>query len=163
MNKTVLAICLSAIMAGAVSAQAQTAPAMPAPATPAPAAPAAPGAPAAAAPAAPAAAPTSPVSTPSMEGPLAVNLKPESFDIPDFGKIYVSGAVTAIALSDTPRFYGEKTAISDISNAQVFVQKVDGAFQFFVDAGAYSFPTVGVPYTRAGDTVSNTYGPLPVG
>ena len=25
-------------------------------------------------------------------GPLTVNLKPESFDIPDFGKIYVSGA-----------------------------------------------------------------------
>src|SRR5580704_4752607 len=64
-------------------------------------------APAAAA-AAPAAAPTSPVSTPSMEGPLTVNLKPESFDIPDFGKIYVSGALTAIALGDTPPFFGEK-------------------------------------------------------
>ena len=123
----------------------------------------APAAPAAAAPAAPAAAPTSPVSTPSMEGPLSVNLKPESFDIPDFGKIYVSGAVTAIALSDTPRFAGEKSAIADISNAQVFVQKVDGAFQFFVDAGAYSFPTVGVPYLTAGNTNSATFGALPLG
>jgi hypothetical protein len=41
---------------------------------------------------------------------------------------------------------GEKR-IADVSNAQVFIQKVDGAFQFFLDAGAYSFPTVGVPYT----------------
>jgi len=98
-----------------------------------------------------------------MEGPLTVNVKPESFDIPDFGKIYVSGAVTAIALSDTPRFFGEKSGIADISNAQVFVQKVDGAFQFFLDAGTYSFPTVGVPYITSGNMNSLTFGPLPVG
>jgi hypothetical protein len=149
-----LVCALSALTVQAL-AQATTPP--PTPAAPAAAAPAAPAA------AAPAAAPTSPVSTPSMEGPLAVNLKPESFDIPDFGKIYVSGAVTAIALSDTPRFYGEKSGIADISNAQVFVQKVDGAFQFFADAGAYSFPTIGVPYTTAGNTNSATFGALPLG
>lgn len=96
-----------------------------------------------------------------MEGPLSVNVKPESFDIPDFGKIYVSGALTAIAFADTPLFPGEKNGYADISNAQIFVQKVDGAFQFFIDAGAYSFPTVGVPYTEAGNTMSNTYGALP--
>ena len=117
-----------------------------------------PAAPAAAAPAAP----TSPVSTPSMEGPLTVNVKPESFDIPDFGKIYVSGAVTAIALSDISKFAGQKDYYGDISNAQVFVQKVDGVAQFFLDAGAYSFPTVGVPYTTAGNTNSATFGALPV-
>jgi hypothetical protein len=98
-----------------------------------------------------------------MEGPLAVNLKPESFDVPDFGKIYVSGALTAIALADTPTFFGEKNAYGDISNAQIFVQKVDGAFQFFLDGGAYSFPTVGVPYSEAGTTMNNTFGALPVG
>src|ERR1035438_4368011 len=164
-NMMLRALCIGAVSLWAASARAQTATTTaPATAAPAAAAPVAPGAPAAAAlPVAPAAAPTSPVSTPSMAGPLAVNLKPESFDIPDFGKIYVSGAVTAIALSDTPRFYGEKSVISDISNAQVFVQKVDGAFQFFLDAGAYSFPTVGVPYTTAGNTNSATFGALPIG
>jgi hypothetical protein len=40
---------------------------------------------------------------------------------------------------------------------------VDGAFQFFLDAGAYSFPTVGVPYATASTTMSNTFGALPVG
>jgi len=97
-----------------------------------------------------------------MEGPLAVNLKPESFDVPDFGKIYVSGAVTAIALADTPYPSSEKGAYADLSNAQVFVQKVDGAFQFFLDAGTYSFPTVGVPYTESGSTNTATFGALPL-
>jgi len=158
MNKKKLyPLYLSALALCAVSASAQSTTTTTTTTT-APAAPAA-----AAAPAAPAAAPTSPVSTPSMEGPLTVNVKPESFAIPDFGTIYVSGAVTAIALADTPKFYGEKDAISDISNAQVFVQKVDGEFQFFVDVGAYSFPTVGVPYTTAGNTNSATFGALPIG
>src|ERR1700684_489706 len=135
MNKKLYPLSLCALSLCVSIARAQTPP--PTTTTPAPAAPAAaaPPPPAAPAPAAPAAAPTSPVSTPSMEGPLAINVKPESFDIPDFGKIYVSGAVTAIALADTPTFLGEKSGIADLSNAQVFVQKVDGAFQFFLDAG----------------------------
>jgi hypothetical protein len=97
-----------------------------------------------------------------MEGPLTTNVKPLSFAIPDFGTIYVTGAVTAIALGDTPKFFGEKDAISDISNAQVFIQKVDGEFQFFLDAGVYSFPTVGVPYTTSGNTNALTFGPVPM-
>ena len=154
MNKKLypLYLCALALCAASASAQSTTTTTT----TAAPAAPAA-----AAAPAAPAAAPTSPVSTPSMEGPLSVNVKPESFDTP-LGKIYVSGAVTAIALADTPTFFGEKGGYADISNAQVFVQKVDGEFQFFLDAGSYSFPTVGVPYAYDGNTVSATYGALPV-
>jgi hypothetical protein len=158
MNKKLYPLSLCALALSATLARAQTA----APAATTTTTTTTTAAPAPAAAAAPAAAPTSPVSTPSMEGPLAVNLKPESFDIPDFGKIYVSGAVTAIALADTPTFFGEKSAYADISNAQVFVQKVDGAFQFFLDAGAYSFPTVGVPYAEAGTTMNNTFGALPV-
>src|SRR5271170_4577354 len=129
MNKKLYPLSLCALALSATLSRAQTAaPATTTTTTTTTATPAAPAAPAAAAaPAAPAAAPTSPVSTPSMVGPLTVNLKPESFDIPDFGKIYVSGALTAIALGDTPPFFGGKSAYADISNAQVFVQKVDGA------------------------------------
>jgi hypothetical protein len=171
MNKSLNCLYLCALSLGICSLSAQTAPATtPPPPPPASGAAATPSTPAtaatpaaAAAPAAPAAAPTSPVSTPSMEGPLTVNLKPASFDIPDFGKIYVSGAVTGIALADTPDFYGEKDAVADVSNAQVFVQKVDGVFQFFALAGIYSFPTLGVPYTTSGNVVSQTYGALPEG
>ncbi len=151
MNKKLYPLYLCALSISAVSLRAQTAPAAPAPAAAAPAA------------AAPAAAPTSPVSTPAMEGPLTVNVKPLSFDVPDFGKIYVSGAVTAIALGDSPSFAGQKSGFADLSNAQVFIQKVDGAFQFFADAGTYSFPTVGVPYTRSGATNTALFGALPIG
>ena len=98
-----------------------------------------------------------------MEGPLTVNVKPLSFAIPDFGTIYVTGAVTAVALGDTPKFFGEKDAIADLTNAQVFIQKVDGEVPFFLDAGAYSVPTVGVPYTTAGNTNTFTFGALPIG
>jgi hypothetical protein len=124
-----------------------------------PAAPAA--APAAAAPAAPAAAPTSPVSTPSMEGPLTVNVTPESFNLPNgMGKIYVSGAVSAIGFTEDSKIPGDRSAQADISNAQVFIQKVDGETQFFVQAGEYSLPSLGAGYLT-GANATNLYGPLP--
>jgi Putative beta-barrel porin-2, OmpL-like. bbp2 len=155
MNKKLYPLYLSALALCAVTARAQSTTTTTTTTT-------APAAPAAAAPAAPAAAPTSPVSTPAMEGPLTTNVKPLSFAIPDFGTIYVTGAVTAVALGDTPKFFGEKDAIADITNAQVFIQKVDGEFQFFLDAGTYSFPTVGVPYTTSGNTNALTFGPVPM-
>lgn len=156
MNKNLRSLSLlCALSVAAVCGRAQTAsPATPAapPATPAAAAPAA---------AAPAAPPTSPVSTPSMEGPLAVNVKPESFDIPDFGKIYVSGAVTGLGLYEDTLFPGDRRDLVDVSNAQVFVQKVDGPFQFFVQAGVYSLPALGAGYLTSGNTTTDLYGPLP--
>jgi hypothetical protein len=142
-----------ALLTLAYCLNAQTAPVAPASITPA--------APAAAAPAAPAAAPTSPVSTPSMEGPLTVNVKPESFDIPDFGKIYVSGAVTGLGLTEDSLFPGDRRDLADVSNAQVFIQKVAGQFQFFIQAGVYSLPSLGAGYLTSGTATTNLYGPLP--
>jgi len=165
MNKKLYPICLCAVSILATSGRAQTTttttttPAT-TPATPTAAAPAAAAA-APAAPAAPAAAPTSPVSTPSMEGPLAVNVKPLSFDIPDFGKIYVSGVVSGLAFTENALFPGDRNSLADVDNAQVFVQKVDGEFQFFVQAGAYSLPSLGAGYLTAGNATTDLYGPLP--
>jgi hypothetical protein len=144
---------IAALLTLAYCLNAQTAPVAPASTAAA--------APAAAAPAAPAAAPTSPVSTPSMEGPLTVNVKPESFDIPDFGKIYVSGAVTGLGLSEDSLFPGDRRTLADVSNAQVFIQKVDGEFQFFVQAGVYSLPSLGAGYLTSGTATTNLYGALP--
>lgn len=144
---------LAALLTLTHGLRAQTAPGTPPATTPA--------APAAAAPTTPAAAPTSLVSTPSMEGPLAVNVKPESFDIPDFGKIYVSGAVTGLGLSEDSLFPGDRHELADVSNAQVFIQKVDGELQFFVQAGVYSLPSLGAGYLTSGTATTNLYGPLP--
>lgn len=96
-----------------------------------------------------------------MSGPLTVNLKPESFDIPEIGKVYISGAVTGLAMTESNLFPGDHRVVSDVDNAQVFIQKVDGEFQFFAQAGIYSLPSLGAPYIRAGNAVSDFYGPLP--
>jgi hypothetical protein len=112
---------------------------------------------------APAAPAQTPPSMPSMSGPLAVNPNPLKFDVPDFGKLYVTGAVTALALAQNNHVAGDQNGRLDISNGQVFLQKTDGLFQFFAEAGVYSLPSLGTPYFLASKTTDLTYGELPQG
>src|SRR5258706_3991003 len=111
-----------------------------------------------------------PMTTPSMSAALSANANPLSVDLPDWfgddgGKIYIGGAVTGMAYvqSDTIRNgVGSADTFADITNGQVFIQKTDGWLQFFVDAGAYSFPTVGYPYVDSINTEPFTFGYVPV-
>jgi hypothetical protein len=89
-------------------------------------------------------------------------VKPESFDIPDFGKIYVSGAISGLAFAENSLFPGDRHSLADVDNAQIFVQKVDGEFQFFLQGGVYSLPSLGAGYLTAGNATTDLYGPLPV-
>src|SRR6184192_4547893 len=88
-------------------------------------------------------APEAPASTamtsPSMAGPLVANPNPYSFDDPFgyFGKIYVTGALTGLGLVQSNPVPGDHLFRGDASNAQVIVQKPDGLFQFYVQAGMY--------------------------
>ena len=50
-----------------------------------------------------------------------------------------------------------------MSNGQVFIQKTDGWFQFYVQAGGYMLTSLGTPYLGTNNTLTNTYGPVPVG
>lgn len=108
-------------------------------------------------------APAAPVLLPALAGPLAGNASPFSVDIGSFGKVYVGGAVTGIGRfqSHPVGGSGDKESFADISNGQVFIQKVDGLFQFYVQAGVYSLPALGTPYTRASRINEATYGPIP--
>src|SRR4029077_2473920 len=121
----------------------------PAPATP-------PGtAPAAAAPAA--------LPTPSMSGPLATAV-PHEIPAGPFGKIEITGILSGIGDATGNRINThDSLAHADISNAQVFVQKTTGWFQFFLQAGAYNIPALGVPFVQDGFTISNFYGAFPQG
>src|SRR6266496_1488663 len=94
----------------------------------------------------------SPMTTPGMAGPLQANPRPFGYSFGHFGTIYVTGVVSGIGKLQNNVFAGEKKSIVDLSNGQVFIQKVDGIFQFFVQAGAYSLPDIGLPYVRAGNT-----------
>lgn len=161
-NHTILLSTIALALTAAVSAGAQ-APAVAAASAPSPTAAAAPGgAPAAAvdpAPA-PAAAPT-PLSTPSVTGPLQW-LPPAMFDAGPLGKIAANGIVTGSGLWQSNHVPGDNIGQAALSNGQIFIQKADGKIQYFIEAGAYTLPSLGVPFLPADKTVSDFYGPVPV-
>jgi len=122
-------------------------------------------APAAAAATTPPAAPAAvTLNFPSLSGPLSVNPSPYSVDAGFLGKIYVSGFASGIGLIQDNTLPGDKDARVDASNAQIVIQKVDGVFQFVVDVGAYSFPTLSANYhpDSASNTFSNFFSVVPV-
>lgn len=118
-------------------------PVTPAPAAATPAATPAPAAPAAVS-----------LTFPSLSGPLSLNPSPYSLDAGPLGKIYVSAFASGIGLAQDNRVPGDKDDRVDISNAQIVIQKIDGMFQFVVDIGAYSFPSLGTNYTPASSSNS---------
>src|ERR1700753_2965024 len=122
-------------------------------------------APAPAAPAPAAAAPAPPSLMPSMTAPLAQNSSPMSVDLGPLGsKVYITGAISGLAFGESNHVpvNGKQSGTADLSNAQIFINKVDGDFQYFIDVGAYSLPTLGVPYTKATTVTSNTYDVMPL-
>jgi hypothetical protein len=107
------------------------------------------------------AAPAAPALLPALAGPLAYSATPFSVDAGPLGKIYVNGVVTGIGRFQDHVVPGDHKSFADISNGQVIVQKVDGIFQFFVQAGIYSTPSLGIPYLRASRNNESTFGPIP--
>jgi hypothetical protein len=143
------------VLAIALAAGAQTTPA-PAPETaPAPAA-----APAAQAAPAPATAPA-PLPTFVHTGPLQW-LPPAIFDAGPLGKLSVNGILTGFSQFQSNPVPGDDSAQATLSNGQIFIQKPDGKYQYYIQAGAYTMPTLSVPFASAQDTVKNFYGPVPV-
>jgi len=136
---------LAGFAAGPAMAQSAPAPAAPAPA---------------AAPAAPAAVS---LLAPGMNGPLSFPSNPYSVDVGPLGKWYVDGAVTGLAFAQSSAVPGDSGGGADLSNGQVFLQKVDGWWQFYAQAGAYSIPVLGAAYkpNDAKNTFNNYYGIVP--
>jgi hypothetical protein len=138
-------------MAGAALAMAFVAGAQapaPAPAAPAPAPADQPAAPA-------------PLSTFVLTGPLQW-LPPATFDAGPLGKLSVNGILTGFSVFQNNSVPGDDKAQATLSNGQIFIQKADGKYQYFVQAGVYTMPTLSVPFANAQDTVKNFYGPVPV-
>jgi hypothetical protein len=148
-----------AALAMAVAAGAQ------APATPAPA----PDQASSSAPATPAQAPApadqpaapAPLSTFVLTGPLQWQ-PPATFDAGPLGKLSVNGIMTGFAVFQNNSVPGDDSAQATLSNGQIFIQKADGKLQYFIQAGVYTMPTLGVPFVNAQTTLNNFYGPVPV-
>ena len=97
-----------------------------------------------------AAAPAAPsLSMPPMAGPLGMNTTPMSFDGGPLSKIYVTGAVTGIAMAQSNPVPGNHHSVADVTNGQVFIQNADGPVQFMVEAGTYATPSLGTAYLSA--------------
>jgi len=113
---------------------------------------------------APPAAPATPAAlpTPSITGPLQ-GLPPAVFDAGPFGKIAVNGILDGLGMWTGNYAPGDNSTQAALSNGQVFIQKTDGWFQFYLQAGAYNIPALGVSFLATDKTVTDLYGPLPVG
>ena len=106
-------------------------------------------------------APPSPLPTPSITGPLS-NLPPAEFDAGPFGKLAVNGFLSGMGLVQNNHIGGDDSKQAALSNGQVFIQKADGWFQFYLQAGIYNIPALGTPFLASDKTVSNFWGPVPV-
>jgi hypothetical protein len=132
--------------AGATQDQSSPAPATPAqaPATPAPAAP-------------------MPLGSPSMTAPLSTAI-PHEISAGPFGKLEVTGVLSGFGMGEDNQIALTGPNVHwDVSNAQVFVQKTTGWWQFYLQGGAYNILTLGVPFTATSPTIGNLFGPLSTG
>ena len=149
MMKSKCAVTIIVLLVAAWAVNAQTTPDQqtPAPAaqTPAPA------------PAAPAA-----LSSPSITGPLQ-GIPPAMFDAGPFGKLAVNGILDGMGMWTGNHVPGDNTTQAALTNGQIFIQKTDGWFQFYLQAGGYDIPALGTPFLATDKTVTDLYGPVPVG
>jgi len=113
----------------------------------------------AAAPAAPA-----PLPNPSMAGPLSTAVPHELGEGP-FGKLEITGILSGMGWTEGnyPHYLGDTPTHWDVSNAQIFIQKTTGWWQFYLQGGAYNLPALGTTFLSTADTVKNIYGPFPQG
>jgi hypothetical protein len=115
---------------------------------------------AAPAPAPAAAAAPAPLSTFVLSGPLTW-LPPAMVDAGPFGKVEINGVITGYAMGQNNPTPGDDTKQATLTNGSIFVQKAEGTVQYFVQAGVYTLPTLGVPFANA-QTTTNLFGPVPV-
>jgi hypothetical protein len=105
--------------------------------------------------------PAAALPTPSITGPLA-GIPPVIFDGGPFGKIAVNGILNGYTFGQGNHLPGDKSTQTSLGNGQVWIQKTDGWFQFYLQAGAYTMPSLATSYLTTGKTLSDFYGPLPV-
>ena len=107
-----------------------------------------------------------PVSAPSFAGPLVANPDPVVIDAGWLGQVSVTGQVSGIGVLQSHASHsggiGNRDGFVDVSNAQVEIQTTTGPLQFYVQAGAYSLPSLGTAYLRATQATDQLYGPVPV-
>ncbi len=99
---------------------------------------------------------------PSMTGPLQLP-PPITFNAGPFGTLDLTGVISGIGLWQGNPIPGDSPAHGDLSNGQLILQKTDGWWQFYLQAGVYDIPILGSPFLSSVKTNEDFWGPLPVG
>jgi hypothetical protein len=91
---------------------------------------------------------------------------PLTFSAGPLGKLDVQGIASGMAFyQDFPQgaagTMGAKNVGADITNGMVIIQKNTGALQFYIQAGAYSFPTLAAAIPSSTSDI-NFFGAMPV-
>lgn len=102
-----------------------------------------------------------PLTTPAITGPLQAS-PPLVLNAGPFGKFSVNGALSGMGLWQTNHLAGDDTDHGALSNGQVWVQKADGWWQFYVQAGAYNLPSLGSSFLPTEKANADLFGPVPV-
>ena len=102
-----------------------------------------------------------PLPTPAITGPLQA-APPTTFDAGPLGKLSVNGVLDGLGMWTGNYIPGDNSRQAALANGQIFLQKTDGWFQFYIQAGAYDIPSHGVPFLSTEKTLTNFYGPVPV-
>ena len=97
-----------------------------------------------------------------MTQPLATAI-PHTFNAGPLKNIAITGILSGIGMTQNKSIPGDTDTHWDLSNGQVFLQKTSGWFQFYLQGGAYNIPDLGVPFISTSKTLSDFWGPLPVG
>jgi Putative beta-barrel porin-2, OmpL-like. bbp2 len=108
-----------------------------------------------------AATPPAALPTPSFTGPLQ-NLPPATFDAGPFGQLAVNGIFSGMGLWQSNPLSGDEPTQAALSNGQIFIQKTDGWFQFYLQAGAYTISELSLPFLPVDLTLTDFWGPVPV-
>lgn len=97
-----------------------------------------------------------------MTQPLSTAI-PHTFNAGPLKNIAITGILSGMGMTGNNTVPGDTDTHWDLSNAQVFVQKTNGWFQFYFQGGAYNIPDLGAPFLATSKTLSALWGPLPVG
>jgi len=99
-----------------------------------------------------------------MSGPLSTAIPHEiALGRETSGKVEVTGILSGMGWTEGNHIAGDSSTHWDVSNAQVFIQKTTGWWQFYLQGGAYNLPALGTPFLSTADTMKNIYGPFPQG
>jgi hypothetical protein len=96
-----------------------------------------------------------------MTGPLS-GLPPLVFDGGPLGKLSANGVLSGYGLWQGYPIPGDAGTHAALTNGQIIIQKADGWYQWYVQAGAYDIPSLGSPFLSTGETVTDLFGSVPV-